>query len=147
MVFGYGLSMQDRSNTLVSATTPNVTVAIAFVRTVEAGLDPSDLVTPDVVEEELPNLIFPKGTKRDLAAMRAGIERGQTIFKKQSYDVTNMVGSSDFAALEVTWQGELAVALGGLKAGTTMRAKVAYFFEIRDGRILKIRHYDCFEPS
>lgn len=140
-------AMQDRFNTLVSATTPTVTVAIAFVRTVEAGLDPADLVTTDVVEEELPNRIFPNGAKRDLAQMRAGIERGKTIFKKQSYDITNMVGSSDFAALEVTWQGELAVALGGLKAGTTMRARVAYFFEIREGRISKIRHYDCFEPN
>jgi len=138
--------MHDRSTTLVSANTPGITVAIAFVRTVEAGLDPTDLVTSDVVEEELPNRFFPNGKKRDLAEMRAGIEKGKTLFKKQSYDITNMVGSADFVALEVAWQGELAVALGELRPGATMRARVAYFFEIRDGRITKIRHYDCVEP-
>lgn len=138
--------MHERTTTLVSANTPNITVAIAFLRTVEAGVDPSELVTADVIEEELPNWLSPNGATRDLAAMRAGIARGKTIFSKQNYDIRNMVGGTDYVAFEIDWQGELAVALAGLEAGTTLRARVAFFFEIRDGRISKIRHYDCFEP-
>jgi hypothetical protein len=138
--------MRDRTTTLVSANTPTVTVAIAFLRTVEAGLDPSELLTADVIEEELPNRLSPNGATRDLSAMGAALARGKTVFKKQSYDICNMVGGTDFVAFEVDWQGELAVALAGLEQGATMRARVAFFFEVRDGRISKIRHYDCFEP-
>ena len=137
--------MRDRTTTLVSANTPSITVAIAFLRTVEAGVDPSDLVTADVIEEELPNRLSPDGATRDLGAMRAAVARGKTVFKKQNYEIRNMVGGTDFVAFEIDWQGELAIALAGLEPGATMRARVAFFFEIRDGRISKIRHYDCFE--
>jgi predicted ester cyclase len=138
--------MRERTTTLVSANTPNITVAIAFLRTVEAGVDPSELVTADVVEEELPNRLSPNGATRDLSAMRAGIERGKSVFKTQNYEIRNMVGGTDYVAFEIDWQGELAVAFVGLEPGTTMRARVAFFFEIREGHIAKIRHYDCFEP-
>jgi hypothetical protein len=40
----------------------------------------------------------------------------------------------------------LAVPLGELAAGASMRAHFAMFFELEDGRIRRQRNYDCFEP-
>lgn len=51
----------------------------------------------------------------------------------------------DRVVLEVTWTGALAVPLGPLAAGATMRARCSMHFEIHDGRIGAQRNYDCFD--
>ena len=72
---------------------------------------------PDAVQVEFPNRFSPNGVTRDLAV-----------------------------AVEATWEGTLAVAVGDIRAGTTMRARFANLFELRNGRIIAQRNYDCFEP-
>ena len=42
--------------------------------------------------------------------------------------------------------GVLAVDVGSLRAGMEMKAALAMFFEIREGRVRRQRNYDCFEP-
>jgi ketosteroid isomerase-like protein len=64
----------------------------------------------------------------------------------QRYEVLNAIGSGDRVAVEVRWTGTLAVPLGSLPAGGQMRARFAIFLELRDGRIVRQRNYDCFEP-
>jgi hypothetical protein len=123
-----------------------VDLALAFVKGIEAGRDTSDLLTGDAVEEELPNRWFERGATRDVAAMRAGMERGRTVFRRQSYAVESAIGDDRRAALELAWTGELAIPLGPLEAGAAMRARAAFFFELRGDKIARIRHYDCFDP-
>ena len=45
------------------------------------------------------------------------------------------------------WSGTLAVLVGMLGAGDQMRARFAVFLEFQDGKIVRQRNYDCFEPS
>jgi ketosteroid isomerase-like protein len=125
---------------------PAVELAVRFVRAVESGAGGADFLTDDAVEEELPNRIFPGGAVRDVAAMRAGMEKGKKLFKYQRYDLRRALGDRDTAVLELDWSGELAVPVGSLKAGDVMRATCAFFFEVKDGRIARLRHYDAFEP-
>lgn len=125
---------------------PAVDVALAFVRAIETGEDPSRFLAPGAIEEELPNRIFPNGAERNVEAMRAGVERGKQLFRRQIYVVERALGNERFAALELEWKGELAVPLGKLSAGATMRTRAAFFFEIEAGLIVRIRHYDCFDP-
>jgi hypothetical protein len=49
-------------------------------------------------------------------------------------------------ALEMTRTAVLAVPVGTLAAGGEMRAHLAMFVDVSDGKISAQRKYDCFEP-
>ena len=100
---------------------------------------------PDVEQVEFPNRLVVQAAARDLAAVLASAKRGQAVVRRQSFSVANVVVEADRAAVEATWEPELAVPVGSLKAGDTMRAHFAMFFEFRDGKIRRQRNYDCFE--
>jgi ketosteroid isomerase-like protein len=38
------------------------------------------------------------------------------------------------------------VAYGPRPVGHVLRASLAMFYDLRDGRIVGIRNYDCYEP-
>jgi ketosteroid isomerase-like protein len=127
----------------------NLERAIAWVRAIESGATGDalvDFVTPDIVHEDMPNRVFPKGSKSDLRAMREASERGQKIMRRQRYDIVSAVGSGNTVAMELDWWAELAVPVAGLEPGDEMRARVAIFIEFRDGRICYQRDYCCYEP-
>ena len=100
----------------------------------------------DVVQEEFPNRLLPQGAVRDLAALREAAERGRKVMAAQMYEILNEVASGNQVALEVQWTGTLAIPFGSLPAGGQMRARFAIFLEFRDGKIVRQRNYDCFEP-
>jgi ketosteroid isomerase-like protein len=102
--------------------------------------------TTDVVQEEFPNRLVPQGAQRDLAALLEGAVRGQQVISAQRFTILNALVSGDHVALEVAWNGTLAVPLGSLPAGGEMRARFAVFLDYREGRIARQRNYDCFEP-
>lgn len=54
--------------------------------------------------------------------------------------------SGDTVILECLWVGTLGVPIGALGVGGEMRAHFAVFLEFRDGKIVRQRNYDCFEP-
>jgi ketosteroid isomerase-like protein len=101
---------------------------------------------PDVVQQEFPNRLTPQGARRDREAMIRGVERGRQLLTAQRFEFHNVLTVGDQVALEVTWTGTLAVALGTMPPGAEMRARFATFLEFRDGRIVAQRNYDCFEP-
>ncbi len=102
--------------------------------------------TADAVQEEFPNRLNPHGVRRDLPAILAAAERGQTVMASQHYEIVTAVADGDRAAVEFLWSGTLAIAAGPLPAGARMRGRFACFLEFRDGRIVAQRNYDCFEP-
>jgi ketosteroid isomerase-like protein len=48
--------------------------------------------------------------------------------------------------MEVIWTGTVRDAAGPFAAGQALRARFALFMEFRDGRIVRQRNYDCFDP-
>ena len=66
--------------------------------------------------------------------------------KCQSFEIHSLLAQGDHVAVEASWTGVLAARLGSLAAGASMKAHFAVFFELRNGRILRQRNYDCFEP-
>lgn len=101
---------------------------------------------PDVVQEEFPNRLMPQGAVRDLAALREAAERGRKVMAAQTYEILNEVAVGDQVAVEVQWTGTLTVPFGSIPAGGQMRARFAIFLEFRDGKIVRQRNYDCFDP-
>jgi len=121
----------------------------AYLAALERGVTGAELAeffTADAREEGLPNPFSPRGDERRLAEMLAAAERGQQLFSAQSYELLSAVASPLWAAIEVLWIGTLAGAIDKLPAGSKLRARLAIFFEIREGRIALVRHYDCYEP-
>jgi ketosteroid isomerase-like protein len=104
-----------------------------------------ELLDERIVAEELPNRLRPQGGTADRAAMLAGFERGKGSVRAQTYTVESAVVEGERAALQVHWSGTLARAFGSLQAGDTMRAHFAVFIEVRGGRIVSQRNYDCFD--
>ena len=127
----------------------NLDTARRYLRAIERGADESELAAffaPDVVQEEFPNRLVPAGARRDLDGLMEGRRRGKQVLSAETYEVRHAVADDDRVALEVLWTGTLAVALGSLPVGGTIRASSAMFLDFLDGKIAAQRNYDCFEP-
>ena len=111
-----------------------------------AGSELGAFYTADAVQEEFPNRFLPNGAKRDLKGLLEAAERGRGGMSAQSFAIVNAIASGTAVAVEGTWWGTLSKDIGPIPAGTTMRARISMFMEMRDGRIAAQRNYDCFEP-
>src|SRR4029077_4518622 len=99
----------------------------------------------DVSQEEFPNRLLPKGTVRNLEALREASAKGRKVIKAQTIEIVNAVSSGQCVVLEAIWTGTLAVGFGALKPGDQLRARFAQVFEFKEGLIWRQRNYDCFE--
>jgi ketosteroid isomerase-like protein len=129
--------------------TPNLETALRFVKAVEQGATGDTLLQffhPEIQQHEYPNRLFPKGAHRDAQALREASERGQQVLSAQRYEVRNALAAGDQVALELDWTGTLAIPVGSLPAGGKLHAMIGQFLTFRDGRIVSIRNYDCYDP-
>jgi ketosteroid isomerase-like protein len=102
--------------------------------------------TSDAVQIEFPNRLNANGGRSDLVTILLRAEQGQKLLTQQTYEIQSETAEGNQVAVEAIWTGTLAVPVGGLAPGSTMRAHFALHFEIRDGRIAVQRNYDCFDP-
>jgi ketosteroid isomerase-like protein len=102
------------------------------------------LYAEDVEQIEMPNRLKPEGDRRGRAQLLSDLERSKGILRSQKYEVTNAVGAGSLVMAEYEWSGVLAVPMGSLAAGDTLRGNCAMSLEFRDGRIVRQRNYDCF---
>jgi len=127
----------------------NLATARAYIEALSSGADADDMerfYAPDVVQEEFPNRLLPNGARRDREALRQARNRGKALLSAESFELLGAVASGNRVAMELHWSGTVAAAAGPFKAGQTLRARFAVFLEFRDGRIVRQRNYDCFEP-
>lgn len=127
---------------------PNVRTAVQYHKAVSRFAPDEELAAfhhPDAVHTQLPNVLFPDGTTRELPDVVAAYRQGRQLLAGQEFDVISAVAADDRVALEITWSGTLAVPLGELPAGHVLRAHIAAFLEFRDGKIIAQRNYDCYE--
>ena len=55
----------------------------------------ADLLADGMVQQEMPNLLYPAGQKRDRARMLMDLPRGAAVLRSQRYEVVNIVASMD----------------------------------------------------
>ena len=111
--------------------------AKAFVQTVAAQAPWAEIepyYAPDVSQEEFPNRLLPKGTVRNLEALREASAKGRKVIKAP-IEIVNAVSSGQCVVLEAIWTGTLAVGFGTLKPDDQLRARFAQIFEFKDGLI------------
>ncbi len=127
----------------------NLERARRYLAAIESGADDADpfaFLSPDVKQIEHPNQFVPAGAERDLDAMREAGVRGRRVLQGQRYEVRTAIANGNEVALEVLWVGTLAVAIGALAPGAEMRAHFGVFLTFEEGRIVRQRNYDCFDP-
>lgn len=123
--------------------------ALDFVRAVQNRTSPDDISRfyhPDIVQTEYPNGITKNTVHRDLQALKDAAIRGSKVMQRERYEVVNTHVNGNTVVLEVIWIGTLAIPIGNLPAGGEMKAYIAQFYEFKDGKVIKQRNYDCFEP-
>ena len=132
----------------MSTESENLDAARRYLATIEKGEVEGTLqfFAPDAVQEEFPNRLSPNGAKRDLEDLREGAERGRRAMSAQTFDVLNAVAIGNQVVLEVRWTGTLTLGFASIPAGGQLHARFAVFLEFRDGKIVRQRNYDCFEP-
>jgi ketosteroid isomerase-like protein len=128
---------------------PNIETVRKYLAALEYGVQSEELAsffTSDAVQVELPNRLNPRGGESNLATLLARAEQGRGLLSRQRYEIVSELAGDARVAVEATWSATLAVPLGALAAGDSMRAHFAMFFELVDGKIKTQRNYDCFEP-
>jgi ketosteroid isomerase-like protein len=128
--------------------TENLATARRYIEALSEGQDPDRIgqfYAPDVLQEEFPNRLLPHGTTRDLEALKQARARGKALLSGERFDLIGALASGDQVAMELRWSGTVAHDAGPFKTGQTLRARFALFLELRDGRIVRQRNYDCFE--
>jgi len=124
-------------------------VAKQYLSRLSDGAGPEELdsfFAPDVIQEEFPNRLRPNGAAGNLQAMKEARARGLALLKAERFELVNAVAGDDQVAMEVIWTGTVRDAAGPFAAGQALRARFALFMEFRDGRIVRQRNYDCFDP-
>ncbi len=127
----------------------NVALIRAYLAALASGAMGEQLArffNSDAQQIELPNKLNPNGGSSDLATLLERADQGQRLLREQTYEVRALVEQGQRIAVEAGWSAILAVPLGSLSAGQTMKAHFAMFFELKNGRIGSQRNYDCFEP-
>ena len=134
---------------MTDAESANADWVKAYLTALAAGAVGDQLAlffTSDAVQIEYPNRLNPSGGQSDLETILRRAEQGRRVIREQTFELHSVVARDNHVAVEALWTGTLAVPLGTLSAGSTMKAHFAMFFELVAGRIRRQRNYDCFEP-
>ena len=124
-------------------------IANQFIKTLEHRKSADELLQfyhPDIKQTEFPNTLTRNRTVRNLNDLKEASEKGKKVLLKEEYEVINSYSFENSVIIEAVWTGTLAIPLGNLPAGGQMKAYFSQFYEFKDGKIIKQRNYDCFEP-
>ena len=127
----------------------NTETALAYIAALnryEAGEALAAFFADDVVQEEFPSRLVPDGRSHDRAALLERSGRARELLSSQHYEVRSTLASGRGVALEVEWRGVMAKSLGPFREGQELRAAIAVFLELENGRIKRQRNYDCYYP-
>jgi len=120
-----------------------------FIHTLENRSDAQELIDfyhPDIEQIEFPNTLTKNKTIRNLEGLKKAAEAGKKVLKSEKYEILNSYIFGSTVIIEALWTGVIAVPLGKLSPGDEMKAHFAQFYEFENGKIIRQRNYDCFEP-
>ncbi|OUL20444.1 nuclear transport factor 2 family protein [Nostoc sp. 106C] len=120
-----------------------------YLKAIEEGKTAEELAifySQSVEQIEYPNRLIPNGAKRNLNDLKAASLRGKEVIISQNFDIQKSYVIGNTVILETIWTAKIAVPIGQIPSGGQMKAYFAQFIEFEDGKIVRQRTYDCFEP-
>lgn len=90
---------------------------------------------------ELPRQATPDGRRGGRREYRDAAEGALALFPDRQMTTVNLVSHGSRVAVELEWRGTAARSLGDMQAGTVVRARIASFFTVADGLIVKQTDY------
>ena len=118
-----------------------------FNRPGGTSVELSAFLAPEIVWQEMPNKFAPAGRTTRLDAMLKNFQTGQKFIAPQTYIIDNMLAQGDTVALQLSWKGTAAQALGPFAAGEEITCRIASFLTFREGRVVRQVDYPCYPPS
>src|SRR5262245_28643592 len=138
--------VQPSRRSEMAAESENVQRVREYLEAIEQGGDAGRFLHPEAGLEQLPSRLYPTGARVDVRGAQEAAEKGKKILRSQRFQVRSAVAQGDRVAMEVDWRGTLAVPMGQLQPGAELHAQFGMFVQLRDGRILAQRNYDCYDP-
>lgn len=90
---------------------------------------------------ELPKPSTPQGRHGDFTLFRASADQVLKLFPDRKINVLRSVAENDCVVLDQEWQGTAAVTIGNFIAGRIAKLRVASFFTLENGLIIKQTDY------
>ena len=78
--------------------------------------------------------------------MKNASAKGQQVVQNENYEIVKTHVSENSVILEIIWTAELLIPIGKLPVGGIIKAYFAQVYEFENGKIIRQRNYDCFEP-
>jgi ketosteroid isomerase-like protein len=101
-------------------------------------------LTTDFVQREWPNPMSPQGASRNLPEVLQAAEQGREVVGDQVFQIATEAVDGDQVIMEVNWSATLLVDFPSATAGTRIRARMAIFLTIRDGKVCAQHNYDSY---
>lgn len=127
----------------------NLNIVLAFLKTLENRTSSAELdqfYHPDILQTEYPNTLTKHTANRTFDVLKDAADKGKIVLQKETYEVVNSYEQGNTVIIEAIFRGTLAIPVGNIPVGGEMKAYFAQFYEFKDGKIIKWRNYDCFEP-
>ena len=86
---------------------------------------------------EFSNPSIPEGRKGDYSAFHRAAVQAITLFPDRKLVVLNCIAEDDTVVLEQEWCGTLAIPVGNHNAGEASKLRIATFFTVENGLIIK----------
>ncbi len=86
---------------------------------------------------EFSNPSIPKGRKGDYLSFYRAAEQAIRLFPDRKLVVLNSIAEDNMVVLEQYWSGTLAIAVGNHNIGEISKLRIATFFTLENGLIIK----------
>lgn len=95
---------------------------------------------------EFSNPAIPKGRKGDYSLFRDAATQVIRLFPDRTLTVVNCVAEGNTVVLEQEWIGTWAISAGSHKSGEISKLRIASFFTLENGLIIKQSDYCALVP-
>ncbi len=95
---------------------------------------------------EFSNPSIPQGRKGDYLSFREAAELALRLFPDRKLVILNCIAEGDNVVLEQEFHGTLAIAMGNHIVGEISKLRIASFFTLKNGLIIKQTDYCAVAP-
>ena len=94
---------------------------------------------------EHPTTAYPNGRRGNVEELRRAQETSLAFFPDRQMKIVNQISEGRQSTVELDWWGTTARKMGNVEAGTIIRSRIASFFVVENGKIVK--HTDYVVPN